>query len=198
MRTESFASELFHSIALADANLLAIRRLLSRSVASAYSSISPGPPLSSTHPSPSLLAKLHLNVYQLCDEARSLCKAASRSDDSQGELTPELLRYLSDGRIIALALSYKWLGIDAGENGGRDKSGEAVGWLELAKKELKDVLGKTEGLKSLKIGKGKATGQAGKSTVERELLSIATFLDAYKKVNDSVSFFFVFFFLRSI
>lgn len=174
-------------LCLADANLLAIRRLLSRSLSVAHSTTTPGPPLSSSHPSPSLLAKLHLNVYTLYDEARSLVKNSSRGGDASGEVSPELRRYLSDGRLLAQALSYKWLGVDCGENHGMDKAGEALGWLGMAKSSLEEVQGKTAGLKNLKIGKGRSAGKGRKGKVAEELDSTAAFASAYKKVNDTVS-----------
>lgn len=172
-------------LALADANLLAIRRLLSRSLASSHSNTTPGPPLSSSHPSPSLLAKLHLNVFNLYDSARSLCKTASRLSDASGEMHPDLRRYLSDGRTIALSLSYKWLGVDAGENGGREKAGEAVAWLGMAKASLEEMGGKGAGLKS-RMGMGKVGGKERKGKVAQEVDSIGAFLSAYRKVNDTV------------
>ena len=69
-------------LCLADANLLAIRRLLSRSLSVAHSTTTPGPPLPPSHPSPSLLSKLHLQVYAHYDEARSLLKSTSASSPS--------------------------------------------------------------------------------------------------------------------
>lgn len=173
---------------LADANLLAIRRLLSRSLFVAHSTTTPGPPLSSSHPSPSLLAKLHLNVYQLYDEARSLVKTASRSNDAHGEVSPQLRRYLSDGRLLSQALSYKWLGVDCGENHSADQTGDALSWLAMSKAALEEIEGKTKGLKSLKIGKGKAAGKGRKTKVQEELDSVAAFTSAYKKVNDTVGY----------
>jgi hypothetical protein len=94
---------------------------------------------------------------------------------------------LSDGRALAQALSYKWLGVDCGENGGMDKAGEAIGWLAMARGALEEVQGKTSGLNALKIGKGKSAGKGRKSKVAEELESTAAFTSAYKKVNDSVS-----------
>ncbi|KAK4056787.1 hypothetical protein OIO90_002036 [Microbotryomycetes sp. JL221] len=172
----------------ADANLLAIRRLLSRAISVAHSTTTPGPPLSSSHPSPSLLAKLHLHVYTLYDEARSLAKAASHHQGAQGEISPQLRRYLSDGRSLSQALAFKWLGVDCGENGGSEKSGDALGWLLMAKQELEDIQTKTSGIKTFKIGKGKAAGKSRKPKVVEELDSVAAFTSAYKKVNDTVHF----------
>ena len=173
---------------LATANLLAIRRLLSRSIALAHTAATPGPPLPPSHPSPSLLAKLNLHVHSLLDAARALCKTAHKSSPSFiGEVTPDLRRVLSDGRALAQARSYKWLGVDCGENGGRARAGEAVGWLGLARGALEEVAGKDEGLNKLKVNKGKKVGQAGRDAITREAESVAVFLHAYKKVNDTVS-----------
>lgn len=98
---------------------------------------------------------------------------------------PDLKSYLSDGRTTALSLSYKWLGVDAGENGGRSKSGEAVAWLGMAKGALEEVGGKGAGLKS-RIGIGKVGGKERKGKVAQEGESIGAFLSAYRKVNDTV------------
>ncbi|BGP32012.1 hypothetical protein JCM10296v2_003791 [Rhodotorula toruloides] len=171
---------------LADANLLAIRRLLSRSISVAHSTTTPGPPLPPSHPSPSLLAKLHLHVYSLYDESRSLVKTVSSSSSSAGEISLPLRRYLSDGRTFALALSYKWLGVDAGERGA---TGDALGYLGMAAKELEALREKDKGIKALKgFGKGKAAGKGRKGKVQEEVESTEAFASAYKKVNDTVHF----------
>ncbi|SGZ31128.1 BQ5605_C047g12311 [Microbotryum silenes-dioicae] len=167
----------------ADANLLAIRRLLSRSLSVAHSTTTPGPPLSSTHPSPSLLAKLHLHVYQLYDTARSLIKAPN---NSSGEVSQALRTYLSQGRALALALSWKWLGVDCGESGGRERCGDAVGWLGMSRKELEEIQSVNKSLRGV-IKRGKEGGKVRKGKVGEEVESVARFLNAYKKVNDSVS-----------
>ncbi|KDE03854.1 hypothetical protein MVLG_05676 [Microbotryum lychnidis-dioicae p1A1 Lamole] len=168
----------------ADANLLAIRRLLSRSLSVAHSTTTPGPPLSSTHPSPSLLAKLHLHVYQLYDTARSLIKAPNTSS---GEVSQALRTYLSQGRALALALSWKWLGVDCGESGGRERCGDAVGWLGMSRKELEEIQSVNKSLRGV-IKRGKEGGKVRKGKVGEEVESVARFLNAYKKVNDSVHF----------
>lgn len=173
-------------VALADANLLAIRRLLSRATSLAHTITSPGPPLLSTHPSPSLLAKLHLNIYNLYDEARALCKSASDPTTS-GELDSDVRKYIATGRSIALALSYKWLGIDAGENGGKEKVGEAICWLTMAKNELEMVDAKVgSGLDLVRISKEEKKIRRGK--LGTLIDGVNAFLNAYRKVNDAVSF----------
>ncbi|SDA02787.1 BZ3500_MvSof-1268-A1-R1_Chr11-1g03157 [Microbotryum saponariae] len=169
----------------ADANLLAIRRLLSRSLSVAHSTTTPGPPLSSTHPSPSLLAKLHLHVHQLYDAARSLIKAPNHSGGG-GEISQALRTYLSQGRALALALSWKWLGVDCGESGGRERCGDAVGWLGMSRKELDEIQNANKGLIGV-IKRGKEGAKVRKGKVGEEVESVARFLNAYKKVNDSVS-----------
>ncbi|BGP16067.1 hypothetical protein JCM10213_006797 [Rhodosporidiobolus nylandii] len=171
---------------LADANLLAIRRLLSRSLSVAHSTTTPGPPLPPSHPSPSLLAKLHLQVYTLYDEARSLLKPLSSSSAYTGEISPSLRRYLSDGRLLSLALSYKWLGVDAGE---RSATGDALGYLDMARKALEELREKDKGLGKLKgLGKGGKAGKGRRGKVQEELDSTEAFASGYRKVNDSVHF----------
>ncbi|KAL8292697.1 hypothetical protein RQP46_001309 [Phenoliferia psychrophenolica] len=71
-------------LTLADANLLAIRRLLSRSLSLSHSTTTPG-------------------VHTLYDASRSLTKSPLITTD----LSPGLKRYLSDNRTISLALAYK-------------------------------------------------------------------------------------------
>ena len=147
-------------MALADAQNLAIRKLLSK--AAFESTLTPGPPLPKSHPSPALVAKLHLECASLYSSARSLVKTpgASKSssksklkmslgrdkdrnangDDETGEeVAPELRRYLADEIALHAALARKWLGVDAGEHGGTSKGGIAVGFLVWAKKELEEL-----------------------------------------------------------
>ncbi|GAA5998717.1 hypothetical protein JCM5350_005398 [Sporobolomyces pararoseus] len=176
------AATALSKMCLADANLLAIRRLLSRSLSVAHSTTTPGPPLPPSHPSPSLLSKLHLQVYTHYDEARSLFKSHSSSST---EISPLIRRYLSDGRQLALALSYKWLGVDNGE---RSETGEALGWLGLASKTLEELNDKDKGLNKFKIGKGKSAAKGRKGKVQEEIESVQAFAKAYKKVNDTVHF----------
>ncbi|KWU41353.1 hypothetical protein RHOSPDRAFT_12399, partial [Rhodotorula sp. JG-1b] len=191
---------------LADANLLAIRRLLSRSLSVAHSTTTPGPPLPPGHPSPSLLAKLHLHVYSLYDQARTLVKTfspagvnhlgggggggAAAGGGGAGEIILPLRRYLSDGRTLALALSYKWLGVDAGEKvASPPTTGDALGYLALAASELESLEDKDKGFRKLKgFGKGREAGKGRKGKVQEEKESTEAFRSAYKKVNDTVHF----------
>ncbi|GAA6022246.1 hypothetical protein JCM11491_001680 [Sporobolomyces phaffii] len=176
------AATALSKMCLADANLLAIRRLLSRSLSVAHSTTTPGPPLPPAHPSPSLLSKLHLQVYAHYDEARSLLKANSTSPT---EISPLVRRYLSDGRQLALSLSYKWLGVDNGE---RSETGEALGWLALSSKSLDELNDKDKGINKFKLGKGKSAAKGRKGKVQEEIESVQAFANAYKKVNDTVHF----------
>lgn len=176
-------------MALADAQCLAIRKLLSRS---AYdSTVTPGPPLPKSHPSPALLAKLHLECASLYSSARSLAKTSSKPkgkdiiSGTDGEVTPDLRRYLSDESDFHSALARKWLGVDAGENGGTPKGGEAVAFLAWAKKGLEDL---KDGGRGLGIGKDKDKKERRKDKVLEELETINVFWKHYKKVNDSVSY----------
>lgn len=60
----------------AEAELLAIRKLLSPTSCQQTASRTYAPPLPEGHPSPSLLAKLYLNVAQLFESAQSLARTA--------------------------------------------------------------------------------------------------------------------------
>jgi len=174
-------------MALADAQGLAIRKLLSRS---AHENIfMPGLPLHPSHPSPAIIAKLHLECAALYSSALSLVKMASSgsmfkskpSPESSigGEVSTDLRRYLVDGAAFHAALGKKWLGIDAGEKGGTAKAGEAVGFLAWAKKELEELKGKGFGL-----GKDKDK----KERIVEELQNVVAYWKHYKKVNDSLCF----------
>ncbi|KAF8208732.1 BRO1 domain-containing protein [Mycena galopus ATCC 62051] len=163
---------------LADAQALAIRKLLSKS---AYdSNVAPGPPLPKSHPSPALISKLHLECASLYSSARTLAKTpssagkgkpkGSNSTSADGEISTDLRRYLNEETVFHGALARKWLGVDAGENGGSERGGDAVGFLTWAKKELEELKGRK------------------KDRVSDELDSVSVFLKHYKKVNDSVHF----------
>ncbi|KAJ7043911.1 BRO1 domain-containing protein [Mycena alexandri] len=161
---------------LADAQTLAIRKLLSKS---AYdSNVTPGPPLPKSHPSPALISKLHLECSSLYSSARTLAKTPSSagkgkakgSSSADGEVSADLRRYLNEETVFHDALARKWLGVDAGENGGSDRGGDAVAFLLWAKKELEELKGRK------------------KDRISDELDSVNVFLRHYKKVNDSLHF----------
>ncbi|KAH8929040.1 hypothetical protein BT69DRAFT_1329062 [Atractiella rhizophila] len=157
-----------HAISLADAESLAIRRLLSLSKTHSYLTITPGPPLPKGHPSPSILSRLHLQVRSSYQRGLSLLSSSSLSEDFK--------RYLVEGEQMSSLLAYKWLGVDAGENG--TKIGEAIGWLGMAKEGMKEMVGRG-------LGKEK---ERKRKRVKEELEAVETYLKAYKKVNDAVSF----------
>lgn len=173
----------FDRMSLADGQSLAIRKLLSQ--ASSESSVAPGPPLPKSHPSPVLLAKLHLECASLYSSARSLIKnlEASKSD-VHGDVSSDLRRYLAEEAAFHGALSKKWLGVDAGENGGANKGGEAVAFMAWAKKELLEVKDSSNGINRGKIDKEQKTDL--KNRVALELNSITLFHKHYQKMNDTV------------
>ncbi|KAI8994011.1 BRO1 domain-containing protein [Trametes punicea] len=195
-------------MALADAQNLAIRKLLSK--AAFESTITPGPPLPKSHPSPALVAKLHLECASLYSSARSLVKTpgaskgASRhklkmsfgkAKDGTGgasdefiEVVPELRRYLADEVALHNALAHKWLGVDAGEHGGASKSGVAVGFLAWAKKELEELRSGHSSGGVMDSDREKEMRERRKARVHQELESTNTFLAGYKRMNDTMSF----------
>ncbi|KAJ6620820.1 BRO1 domain-containing protein [Mycena sp. CBHHK59/15] len=161
---------------LADAQTLAIRKLLSKS---AYdSNVAPGPPLPKSHPSPALISKLHLECSSLYSSARALAKTPNSAGkgkgkggpSADGEVSTDLRRYLNEETLFHDALARKWLGVDAGENGGSERGGDAVGFLTWAKKELEELKGRK------------------KDRVSDELDNMSVFLKHYKKINDSLHF----------
>lgn len=174
---------------LADAQLLAIRKLLAPSRAA--STFSPGPPLSKSHPSPSLLAKLYISITTLYSSASSLLRPSSAN--SEGDPIPSLSTYISANRSLTEALAHKWLGIDAGESGDPKRGGEAIAFLASAKKKLEDLGGGgKEGMKeALKIGKakvGREERKEMKGRVGEELVMVDAFLKSYEKLNKTVRF----------
>lgn len=187
-------------MSLADAQVLAIRKLLTK--AAAETAMHPGPPLPKSHPPPALIAKLHIEASTLYTSARALAKTSSASkskprlslksskdhdDDAgnSGEVSGELRRYLSDQAALHAALAHKWLGVDAGEGKGEARAGEAVGWLAWARKEFEDI--KDGGAKALAGTREKDMRESRKSAVAEETRTVEAFRTHYKKMNDSVS-----------
>lgn len=174
-------------LALADAQTLAIRRLLSKS---AYdSNISPGPPLPPSHRPPPLLAKLNIECAAYYNSAKSLVtdSSQSKSKDSSREVSGSLRKYLGNQATLHSALSHKWLGVDAGEKGGFEKAGDAIALMQWAKKELEEL---KDGGKLVSIGAAeKEKEEKRKALVITELASVISFLKYYQKANDTVSVF---------
>ncbi|KAF8134505.1 hypothetical protein EV363DRAFT_1160473 [Boletus edulis] len=195
-------------MALADAQSLAIRKLLSK--AAFESTLSPGPPLPKSHPSTALIAKLHLDCAALYSSARTLAMSSSKSSltsglkasfgstsksqndvgGGSGEVSTDLLKYLERESKFHTAIAHKWLGVDAGETAKPGKGGEAVGFLKWVQQELEDL--HTPRLsKGLGIGRDAAKGrdhEGRKARIEKELKSVKVFLDHYRKLNDSLIF----------
>ncbi|KAI0684725.1 hypothetical protein BC835DRAFT_1388272 [Cytidiella melzeri] len=199
-------------LALADAQNLAVRKLLTRA---AYDSVvSPGPPLPKSHPSPALAAKLHLECVALYSSGRALVKtpgasrpsvphssssrfklpgksgdASNRDELTSDEVVPELRRYLADEIAMHNALAHKWLGVDYGET--HEGTGTAVGFLTWSKKELEDLkTGSCVGGLNMNImsDREKIMRDSRKARVQEELESVGMFLRGYKRMNDSMAF----------
>lgn len=111
----------------------------------------------------------------------------------EGEIIPELERYLRKESRLAHALAHKWLGVDAGENGKGAKVGEALTWVKEAQTRLQEMEdGKVrEKMKGLSFGKGsekkKEERKARQGRVERELEDVKAWVRAYSRMNDTVS-----------
>jgi hypothetical protein len=173
-----------YRLALASAQSLAIRKLMTKS--SYDSTVSPGPPLPASHPSPGLLAKLHLEASALCASAESLLRIpSSRKHDM--EVTEPLLLYARDGASLHDALARKWLGTEAGA---RESNGVAVGFLGWAKRELETL---RDGGGSARMGGssgGKEEGRDGRrerrERIAAEAEDAAQFLRYYTRMNDTV------------
>jgi hypothetical protein len=167
-------------LALASAQSLAIRKLMSKS--SYDNTVAPGPPLPASHPSPALLAKLHLEASALCASAESLLRIpASRKHDM--EVAEPLLLYARDGAALHGALARKWLGADAGAH---DSPGVAVGFLGWAKREL-DSLRDGSARSHSGVKEERRDGRRerrGRIVAEAE--DAAQFLRYYTRMNDTV------------
>jgi hypothetical protein len=185
---------------VADAHVTAIRKLL-LPVQPYMMFAPPGPPLPANHPSPSLLAKLYLHVASLYTSASGLLrshadqsrKSKTADEGVDGEIIPELKRYLRKEALLAGALAHKWLGVDAGENSKAAKVGEAVAWMKEAQARLTELEdGKVrEKMKGLGFGKGsekkKEERRARQGRVEWELDDVSAWLKSYTRMNDTVS-----------
>lgn len=151
---------------LADAQLLAIRKLLSKSTNDA--ALIPGPPLPKSHRSPILIAKLYIEASALYGAARGLVTTTSSMSSKlkrdESTITPTLRKHLEHMQTLASLLSHQWLGVDAGEQG---KTGEAVAFLSWAQDELQQYEGDD------------------KKNIKRQLDS---FLSGYRKENDTIHF----------
>ena len=197
---------MFFRMALAEAQALAIRKLLSKS---AYDgTVTPGPPLPKSHPPPGLVAKLHLECASLFSSARSLVKTASgpkakfkpsfgkskgtdddANEGSVEEVSPDLKRYLADEAALHSALASRWLGVDCGEDGGLDWAGQAVGYLQWAKKELEELKDGTKSgisLPGINNENERKARERRKATVAKELGAVTIFLKHYRNMNDTV------------
>lgn len=174
-------------MALADAQTLAIRRLMSK--ANYDSNVTPGPPLPASHRPPSLLAKLHIECASLYSSARTLAMTlgsskGSSKDSANKEVSSDLRRYLSDQATFHSAMAHKWLGVDAGEKGGTEKAGEAVAFLQWARKELEEL---KDGGKFVAIGAAeKDKTEKRKDKINSELAIVNVFYKYYQKMNDTV------------
>ncbi|KAK7454597.1 hypothetical protein VKT23_011349 [Stygiomarasmius scandens] len=176
-------------LAHADAQNLAIRKLLSKPAFE--SNVAPGPPLPKSHPSPGFIAKLHIECASQYSGARILAKTPSASSELSLEVSPDLRHYLSDEAALHMALGKKWLAIDAGEKGGVDKAGDAVGFMTWARKELHELKdgGKSSAVSGITAGeKEKKERSLRKEKVARELESTGIWLKHYTKINDTLHF----------
>ncbi|KAF9050057.1 BRO1-like domain-containing protein [Panaeolus papilionaceus] len=179
--------EALAKMSLADAQTLAIRRFLSLSTYD--NNIAPGPPLPKSHRPPAFLAKLHIECATLYSSARQLAKTSGSSRNSSRdskEVSSDLRRYLHNQANFHHALSHKWLGVDAGEKGGTERGGEAVGFVQWAKKELEEL--KDSG-RLVTIGHDeKEREEIWKRELNEALSSVNVFYKYYQKMNDTVHF----------
>lgn len=191
---------------MADAHVTAIRKLL-LPILSHTLFAPPGPPLPASHPSPSLLGKLYLHVSNLYSSASSLLviptnqqsnssgsllrrKKSDEIDSIDEDLIVELKRYLKKEAKLSKGLSYKYLGIDEASK----SLGQSLALLQESGRCLEDLKdSKLESkMKGLNFNKDKKKAEAVRnlrqSRIDREYYSVQAWLQANKKLNDTVNF----------
>ena len=162
-------------LAMADAHALAIRKL------QAPFGVVPGTPLPVQHPSPSLLAKLHLHTSTLFRDAHTLLMRALGLDAPKQKLVQKLhtLRpdedskmafctYADQQALMHKARAFLWLGIERGEVA--NSTGWAIAYFDMSERMMSDLQGRKTKRTSLPL----------------ELAHIRQWLATYKKTNDTV------------
>ncbi len=113
----------YHSLALADAQLVAVKRASQKSSAS-----------------PSLMAR----ISSAAADHLSAAQGILASCPAKREIDDDLITYVSQARELAQASVYRWMGSDADKAG---KVGESIGCINLAMQLLKKL--KTSKLASI-------------------------------------------------
>ena len=170
---------LYRSLSMAEVHVLAIRRMFSK--ASAESALTPGPPLPASHPTPAIVAKLHLHIQSTLQTSVSFLKSADANAD--------LRRYAERGAALQAAIAHKWLGVEAGEAKRTVRCGEAIAWLRWAKDELDGLKKANVGELVARVGEGRereAGRGSAKALLTREIESASAFLKSYTQLNDTV------------
>lgn len=161
-------------------------------------------PLPKGHPSPGLLAKLHIEVATLYSSSRTLLKTIKNSKGSpleglniDDDIEPSLMEYLRKEWALAEVRSRKWLAVEAGEHSSGEKVGQAIAMLKDAKGRLDELrkhgdIGAStmKKMKGLKIGLGsggKEEKTERKSRIVQEMADIESFLEIYTHMNNTVS-----------
>ncbi|KAN0062755.1 hypothetical protein ACQY0O_004950 [Thecaphora frezii] len=129
-------------LALAEAQTLAIRKLVSPSIAHATDTITPGPPLPKSHPSPSLLAKLHLDAAAHFESARSLAKTVGKRTTASSKSSD-----FGHHAYVPPAASPHDLtdGLDPGSRGGGGSGGKRAVFGKLKSLASRDASGASSG-----------------------------------------------------
>ena len=184
----------------------------------AQATITPGPPLPHSHPSPSLLAKLYLNVYQLYNSARSLAKSVGTSSASGTKSNlintfkrdkstfPSSSTSSTSSKIEessesisqefrnylsdgrAFSSSLAYKWLGVDAGEFGNKTGESIAWLNLAKTGLLGLRNKAKTVLPLPMRKGTFERSRRKDRLVEEIDDIDAFLKAYNRMNDTVSF----------
>lgn len=193
----------WNRLALADANAVGIEKLLSPFHAN-ITFQSTTLPLPRGHPSPGLLAKLHIEVATLYSSSRTLLKTIKNSKSSaleglniDDDIEPSLMEYLRKEWALAEVRSRKWLAVEAGEHASGEKVGQAIAMLKDAKSRLDELrkhgdIGAStmKKMKGLKIGLGsggKEEKTERKGRIAQEMADIESFLETYTHMNNTVS-----------
>ncbi|KAI5451402.1 hypothetical protein NCC49_001709 [Naganishia albida] len=189
-------------LALADANAIGIEKLLAPfHVNTTFHTTTL--PLPRGHPSPGLVAKLHIEVASLYASARNLLKTLKNAPPAleglniDDELEPRLMAYLRKEWGLAEVRSRKWLAVEAGEHASGDKVGQAIAMLKDAQARLDELrkhgdigastMKKVKGF-GAKFGGAKEERTEQRGRMEREMADIEAFLKTYTHMNNTVSF----------
>ena len=120
-------------------------------------------------------------------DALTPTSTGTSSTDRDLDISSSLLKYLSFSTTFHRSIAYKWLAIDAGQ---RSSVGTAIAYLCLSSTLLSSAKDLSSGLKNITISSSSSLllKKRNTSIIDQELETVHHWLDAYRKLNDTVSF----------